>query len=429
MPRIEIELTSFRDDGTWTWRAAGAREPRGTLDGTLLAKPASVGDVLRVETEQFLDGMTVTAVLPPKGERTAPVLLEFFDNGSGKPDVTTSLIGGRRRRDFDDRDGDRRQRRGDRQRDGKGRSDRKPKGEAAGTARGDRHRADKGRPDRKPSEGRDRNRRDNRPRRDDPPARPKAPRLRPRRTHRDAAVRALPDDQRRIGRILVSGGLPGLRAEIARQNELARDAGEPEIPAELLLTLGERIHPTLHVADWHDRAEAAEAGLDSVDLRDLRSVVVAADSGARGEEGRALAQRLRSGLAQRVEREHDAWLAEVAQVLGEGRVVRALRLSSHPPKAGAPMPKDLLDRLAEAAASGMTPDTGQDRWGTMLDAVASSPVHERVVPVGLPAEPGDDLLALVRRFSMRVPAIAAAFGVEPTPDRTNRRRRRTPTSR
>jgi hypothetical protein len=93
------------------------------------------------------------------------------------------------------------------------------------------------------------------------------------------------------------------------------------------------------------------------------------------------------------------------------------------------MPKDLLDRLAEAAASGMTPDTGQDRWGTMLDAVASSPVHERVVPVGLPAEPGDDLLALVRRFSMRVPAIAAAFGVEPTPDRTNRRRRRTPTSR
>ena len=34
--RIEIELTSARPDGTWTWRAAGAREPKGVLDGKLL---------------------------------------------------------------------------------------------------------------------------------------------------------------------------------------------------------------------------------------------------------------------------------------------------------------------------------------------------------------------------------------------------------
>ena len=31
MPRIEIELTSSSDDGTWTWRAAGARLPRGAV--------------------------------------------------------------------------------------------------------------------------------------------------------------------------------------------------------------------------------------------------------------------------------------------------------------------------------------------------------------------------------------------------------------
>jgi hypothetical protein len=239
-------------------------------------------------------------------------------------------------------------------------------------------------------------------------------------------VKALPDEQRLVGRILLDGGIPGLRAEIARQNEAAGSAGEPEIPAEILLTLGERLQPGLHAAEWRDRAEAAEAGLAEVDLRDLRSVVVAAESGARGDEARSLAERLRSGLAERVEREHETWLAEVARVLGEGRVVRALRLSSRPPKAGAPMPRDLLDRLAEAAAAGMTADTGQDRWGTMLDAVASSPVHERVVPAGLPAEPNKDLLALVRRFSLRVPAIAAAFGVEPAPAPTNRRRRRTP---
>ena len=406
MPRIEIELTSSKEDGSWTWRAVGAREPRGSLDGALLAEPAAVGDVLRVETDQFLDGMTVTAILPPRDKRSSPVLLELLNNAGEEPDVTTRLVGGKRRRDHEDSDGERKPRKGGRSRDARGRSERKPQGEG----RDERNRKGRG----------------GRQGHDDAPTAPKAPRLRPSRTHRNAAVKALPDEQRLVGRILLHGGIPGLRAEIARQNEAAGSAGEPEIPAEILLTLGERLQPGLHAAEWRDRAEAAEAGLAEVDLRDLRSVVVAAESGARGDEARSLAERLRSGLAERVEREHEAWLAEVVRLLGEGRVVRALRLSSRPPKAGAPMPRDLLDRLAEAAAAGMTADTGQDRWGTMLDAVASSPVHERVVPAGLPAEPNKDLLALVRRFSLRVPAIAAAFGVEPAPAPTNRRRSRTP---
>jgi len=406
VPRIEIELTSSKEDGSWTWRAVGAREPRGSLDGALLAEPAAVGDVLRVETDQFLDGMTVTAILPPRDKRSSPILLELLNNAGEEPDVTTRLVGGKRRRDHEDSDGERKPRKGGRSRDARGRSERKPQGEGR--------------------DKRSRKGRGGKQRHDDAPTAPKAPRLRPPRTHRNAAVKALPDEQRLVGRILLDGGIPGLRAEIARQNEAAGSAGEPEIPAEILLTLGERLQPGLHAAEWRDRAEAAEAGLAEVDLRDLRSVVVAAESGARGDEARSLAERLRSGLAERVEREHETWLAEVARVLGEGRVVRALRLSSRPPKAGAPMPRDLLDRLAEAAAAGMTADTGQDRWGTMLDAVASSPVHERVVPAGLPAEPNKDLLALVRRFSLRVPAIAAAFGVEPAPAPTNRRRRRTP---
>ena len=406
MPRIEIELTSSKEDGSWTWRALGAREPRGARDGARLAEPAAVGDVLRVETDQFLDGMTVTAILPPRDKRSSPVLLELLDNAGEEPDVTTRLVGGKRRRDHEASGGERKPRKGGRSRDARGRSERTPQGEG----RDERNRKGRG----------------GRQGHDDAPTAPKAPRLRPSRTHRNAAVKALPDEQRLVGRILLHGGIPGLRAEIARQNEAAGSAGEPEIPAEILLTLGERLQPGLHAAEWRDRAEAAEAGLAEVDLRDLRSVVVAAESGARGDEARSLADRLRSGLAERVEREHEAWLAEVVRVLGEGRVVRALRLSSRPPKAGAHMPRDLLDRLAEAAAAGMTADTGQDRWGTMLDAVASSPVHERVVPAGLPAEPNKDLLALVRRFSLRVPAIAAAFGVEPAPAPTNRRRRRAP---
>ena len=53
--RIDIELTSSREDGSWTWRAAGAREPKGTLEGAILPGGAKVGDVLRVEIEGYLD--------------------------------------------------------------------------------------------------------------------------------------------------------------------------------------------------------------------------------------------------------------------------------------------------------------------------------------------------------------------------------------
>ncbi|NDD97877.1 MAG: hypothetical protein EBZ93_10320, partial [Actinobacteria bacterium] len=64
MPRrIDIELTSSRPDGTWTWRAAGAREPKGVLDGSILPSGAKTGDVIKVEAEADIDGMTIVGVV------------------------------------------------------------------------------------------------------------------------------------------------------------------------------------------------------------------------------------------------------------------------------------------------------------------------------------------------------------------------------
>ena len=34
--RMEIELTSDRGDGSWTWRAAGAKQPKGVVDAGLV---------------------------------------------------------------------------------------------------------------------------------------------------------------------------------------------------------------------------------------------------------------------------------------------------------------------------------------------------------------------------------------------------------
>ena len=445
MPRMKIQLTSARDDGDWTWRAHGARQPKGSIGRDLVPDGAAVGDVLRVEVDQFMDGIEVTSVLRGQAERTGAESLEIIGSGRNEPLVTTKLTGRRGRRGDDDRrdgrrEGGRGQRRdGDRRprRDGEGRGDRDrgPRSAAdrkdgdqrrgrEGTGRdGDRRR---GRED----TGRDGDRRGGRSSQRSRTAatadtKARARRLRPRRTHRKAAIAALPEDQRRLAQILVRDGVPGLRTAIEAQNKAAEADSQPGIPADLLLKLAERIHPALRSADWQDRAEAALAGVADVDLRDLRSVVVAAESAFRTDENRALADQLREALTARVEREQQTWQAEVASAIEEDRVVRALRLSSRPPKAGAPLPGPVLDRLAAMADASLTSETGQDRWATVLDAVALSPVHLRVVPAGLPTEPGDQLLDVVKRVSMSVPAIAAAFGIEPTaPPRARRGRPR-----
>ena len=424
MPRIEIELTSNRDDGSWTWRAAGAREPRGAVNATLLPDGVSVGDLLRAETEQFVDGIEITAVLAPKEGSGKPDLLEILGSGHNEPDVITTLAkkgrSGHRedrpRRDGDSRGRPREDKKGSsRRREGaerRGSSDKDRGGDFKTSGKGgDRRRSRKG------SGG------DNR-RSPAKAAAPRPKRLRPRRKHRKAALAALPEEMSLIGQHLARGGIPGLRDAITAQNKAATEAGEPEIPVDLLLQLAERLQPNLRTADWHDRAEAALAGIAEVDLRDIRSVVVAADTAARTDETRELAESLREGLTVRVDHEHAEWTNEVRTTLDDGRIVRALRLSSRPPKAGSPLPSAELERLAEAANSSLTSQISQDRWATIIDAVALSPVHLRVVPKGIPAEPAEELLKVVRRVSMSVPDVATSFGIKPTPPRRNRRPRR-----
>ena len=68
--RIEIELTSSAPDGSWTWRAAGAREPRGVLDGSIL--PAGV------------DGRRPAARRDREGHRRHPRAVGRAGQGEGR---------------------------------------------------------------------------------------------------------------------------------------------------------------------------------------------------------------------------------------------------------------------------------------------------------------------------------------------------------
>src|SRR5438132_4459935 len=93
MPRrIELELTSERPGGSWTWRAAGAREPKGEVDASLLPSGARVGDGLRAEVEVHIDGMSVLSVLPPKETRAEPERLEIIGPQQSFTPVTSTLV-------------------------------------------------------------------------------------------------------------------------------------------------------------------------------------------------------------------------------------------------------------------------------------------------------------------------------------------------
>jgi hypothetical protein len=400
--RIDVELTSQRDDGTWTWRAAGARQPKGVLDGTLLPDGSSVGDVLRAEADFDVEGITVLSVTASKAARarTEPQRLEILGSRPAGPEVTTTLVPGRKKRDWDDEDG------GDRRGRGRGRD-----GDKRGPRReGDR---DRGRGDAgtRPERGaRDRQR----PERT-APARPRPKRLRPGRTHRQAFLGQLPAEQRPLAELVLRGGVPLVREVLDSQRKAAEASGHPTVKAGPVLDVAEKLLPHARLADWQDRADAALAQAGEVDLRDLRSVVVAADNVARHEQTRETAEQLRAALAQRVENEHATWLAEIGELLDSGRSVNALRLSSRPPKAGSPLPPPVAARLTEATANHLAARTAPDLYGALLEALALSPVRLQVVPSGVPDNPSAELVATVKRLGDRLPQVAAAFKVEPDP--------------
>ena len=71
-------------------------------------------------------------------------------------------------------------------------------------------------------------------------------------------------------------------------------------------------------------------------------------------------------IRDRVETDQNKWLKELVSTLKEGRVVRALRLSSRPPKAGFPLPEDLLSDLTQATNDALNSDISASRWGTII---------------------------------------------------------------
>lgn len=398
--RLDVMLTSRRDDGVWTWRAAGARQPKGVVEPELLPDGASVGDVLRVEADVSVDGIAVRQVLPAKAERPAGPRVEHL----GGKRFVEGVTGPARLTKEGTETGDRpRGRRGDggrQRRDGGGGRERRD-----GGGRG---RRDDGRGQR-PGSGQ-RGDRGDRPQR--------APRLRSGSAHRDAWLATLAPERRAVAERLANEGIRNVRQAIQAEGEGENTGGGTKDSggaADERLAVVEEVFSGLRAADWRDRADAARSVTDDVDLRDLRSVVAGTPERIADDEVRDLADELRQKLAARVDSDHSAWIADLGSLLRKRRAVTALRVSQRPPKTGTPLPESLAASLREAAASQLNEDTEDDLWVRMLEAAAQSPVRLVLVAQSVPDEPSERLLRTVRRFGDRLPALQAQFAAHLEP--------------
>jgi hypothetical protein len=418
--RIDIELTSQSSDGSWTWRAAGAKQPKGVVEGALVPAGEAVGAVLRADVEVGLEGIEVlalTSVKPARSPEKVEGRIEVVGTPKRAPDVSVMLAPGsaKRSRRRDDDDGDDRKDRKSKGRRGEGPGGERPGG-GGGPSRSGGGSGGPRRPgSRRPGEGGESRGRGERP-------------VAPTSTvHRNAMLAALRPEQIPVAEQLLRGGIPAVRQAIEAQNTAAKASGKPPASSDALMAMAEELLPSVKLADWKDRASVAQTAGKEYRLRELRAVVAASRTVILDEEGRALAKSLQESLEGRVTALRDEWLARIGNAIKDGRVQQALEASIRAPEPGTRVPAELAVELAAAASAAMTADVPPEEWMHMLDTVIQSPVRRTVKPVGIP----DDEVAkqAARHAAGMVPALAKLLGLRippPPPRRVVTERRLSP---
>ena len=394
--RLDIEVTSTRDDGSFTWRQAGAKAPKGVGASELLPAGSKVGDVLRAEVEMDMDGATVVSVSVIKQRERNVTLLEITGSGIAFQPVTEVSTN--------------KARRGDKRGDKRG-----AKGARGG--RGERG-ARPGQPDGGNGDGRNGGgRRQFTP---PPPAltkRPRPTRLRAKNEHRQAVLDALKPEERVLAEVALKGGVGALRVAVKEQNTRLTKEGKPTINAGPLIDQMLELLPRLRVAEWRDTVEAVEKIIDTVDLRDLRSIVARSNDATLMKDASLNGKReeLRVALKRREDEALAHWHEDLQAAVDVGRIVAALNLSGKPPKAGTPPSAEIKLRLVALTVEQLTPDASSERWAVVLEALAFAPIHNDAVPKALPQRVTPELIKTVTRLAPLIPKIAALFGVAVDP--------------
>lgn len=408
--RIEIEITSLNGDVA-TWRAAGAKLPKGTLSAALVQGGAVVGNVYRADVENYMDGIEVIAILPPK---TASPLdprkerLEIIVKENTGPDVVVTYApkgrGGRR-------DGERRE--GDRK-DSKRSPSRPGSKDRGGAPTGEKS---------------ERGPRTERPARSDRPARPSGARtggpvVAPITTiYRNALLATLSPEQLPVAEQLLRGGMPAVRSAVAEQNKNATAQGRPTIDAETIDRIAEELLGKTNLALWKDKAAGAIGAGRALRLRDLRAVVTSAKTVSLDDEGRLQLKELQTALTSKVDHLRTVWNEKLETALNSKNVAETLRLVARPPDMSTRVTAEMAAKVVTMTSEALTAELDPAAWNEIVTLAVDTSIRRNIKPVGIPANEVSKALAI--KNAGAIPELAKLLGMPvpppPPPSRAPRR--------
>jgi len=430
--RIEIEITSINGEVA-TWRAAGAKLPKGSLATSLLPSGTTAGAEFRADVEQNMEGVEVLAVLPVKtaspldlrGERIA--IAPKVHTG---PDiqVTYAPKGGKGRRDGD---GPRGRRDGDDSRPR--RDDKSSRGPRAGSpvGEGGDKRPRSPRAGSPVGEGGDKGGRPTRPRTNDRrgprPERPAGPPMLT--VHRNAFLATLNPEQLPVAEQLLRGGLPAVRTAVAEQNKTATAQGRTTVTADAIDRIATDLLGKANLAMWKDRAAGAQGAGRDLRLRDLRPVVTSAKTVNLDDEARTMLKDLQAKLTAQIDVLSTEWLAKIAAAIESKNALEALTLAARPPEFRMQVASESAVAIAALASESLNENVAPAQWIALVQAAVASPMHRTIKPTGIPADETCRNEAI--KVAGAVPELAKLLGmrVPPPPPRTVTPRRPRPATR
>lgn len=394
--RIEIEITSIGSESA-TWRAAGAKLPKGTLPLSLLPSGAKSGDIFRADADQTMEGVEIVALLPQKTASPRKETIALIPQKKQTEEVTVTYApkGGRGRRDGDA------ERRG-----GAPRGDRKPR-ERSGERTGG---------------GDSRGPRDARGGRRERPSRPVGPPVLT--THRNAFLATLTPEQLPVAEQLLRGGLPAVRTAVAEQNKTAAAQGRPTVNAEAIDRIANDLLGKANLASWKDRAGGAQSAGKELRLRDLRAVVTSAKTVNLDEEARAMLSDLKTQLTNKVEHLTNEWNAKIATALENKDAMLAVTLASRPPEFRLQVAATTAAAISALVSETLSDTLDAASWIALVQAAAASPMHRSIKPAGIPVD--DSVRSEAIKVAGNIPEIAKMLGMKvppPPPARTATARR------
>jgi hypothetical protein len=439
--RIEIEITSLSGDLA-TWRAAGAKLPKGVLAASLIPGGPVIGNVYRADIEQYMEGIEVLSVTAPKS--ASPLdprneRIELIPEVKKGPDVIVTYApkgrGGRRddrHEGRDGRDGARRDSskrpssRGDRKDGPSATGERPPRGPRTDRPARDEHaegavreRPARARSERPGGPG-------GRTARPEHPRGPQTPPLTT--THRNALLATLSPEQLPVAEQLLRGGMPAVRAAVELQNKNATAQGRPTIDPTTIDRIAEDLLNRTNLAMWKDRAGGAIGAGRELRLRDLRAVVTSAKTVSLDDDARTQLKELQVSLTARVEHLRTQWNEKLEAAITAKNVKEALSLVARPPDMSTRVSADAATRVVALVSETLNADQNPQLWNEIVEMTADTSIRRNVKPLGIPNDEASRAVAVHNAGA--IPELAKLLGMKvPPPPPPTRLVRRPPTRR